>query len=200
MTDVPPTQPGDPSGVPPMPPPGGAAPPPPPPGGYTPPPPPPPAGGYTPPPPGYSATSPATGPGGAVLAEWPKRALAWLIEAGIGIGVVIVGFIVAAIFGAVSDALGALVSLLAYLAATGWWLYNGYLNGQTGQSFGKQYMKLKVVSEDTGQLIGGGMGVARALAHILDGIPCYIGYLWPLWDPKKQTFADKVIKTVVVEV
>ena len=27
----------------------------------------------------------------------------------------------------------------------------------------------------------------------------YLGYLWPLWDDKRQTFADKILSTVVVE-
>jgi hypothetical protein len=26
-----------------------------------------------------------------------------------------------------------------------------------------------------------------------------VGYLWPLWDDKRQTFADQVMKTVVIE-
>ena len=43
------------------------------------------------------------------------------------------------------------------------------------------------------------MAFVRQLAHILDGIPCYIGYLWPLWDAKRQTFADKVIGTYVID-
>jgi uncharacterized RDD family membrane protein YckC len=42
------------------------------------------------------------------------------------------------------------------------------------------------------------MAFVRDLAHFLDGI-FYIGYLWPLWDPKRQTFADKVCSTVVLE-
>jgi uncharacterized RDD family membrane protein YckC len=48
-----------------------------------------------------------------------------------------------------------------------------------------------------GRSIGGGLSFVRQLAHILDGI-CYIGYLWPLWDARKQTFADKIMGTVVV--
>ncbi len=37
------------------------------------------------------------------------------------------------------------------------------------------------------------------LAHFLDSLACYVGWLWPLWDPKRQTFADKIMSTVVVE-
>ena len=38
----------------------------------------------------------------------------------------------------------------------------------------------------------------RDLLHTLDGF-AYVGYLWPLWDAKRQTFADKIMKTVVVD-
>ena len=44
------------------------------------------------------------------------------------------------------------------------------------------------------------MAFVRDIAHILDSIICGlpIGWLWPLWDAKRQTWADKVMKTVVV--
>jgi len=35
--------------------------------------------------------------------------------------------------------------------------------------------------------------------HILDALPLFLGFLWPIWDAKKQTFADKIIKSVVVK-
>ena len=56
---------------------------------------------------------------------------------------------------------------------------------------------LRTVKAETGQPIGGGMGIVRAIAHIVDQIPCYLGFLWPLWDDKRQTFADKILGTVV---
>jgi len=27
---------------------------------------------------------------------------------------------------------------------------------------------------------------------------CYLGWFWPIWDRKRQTFADKIMRTVVV--
>lgn len=77
------------------------------------------------------------------------------------------------------------------------WNY-GYKQGTTGQSIGKKVMKFKVVSERTGQPIGFGASVLRQFAHIADGFLCNIGYLFPLWDPKRQTFADKIMSTVCV--
>ena len=68
--------------------------------------------------------------------------------------------------------------------------------GGAGSSIGKGVMKFKVVSEQTGQPIGFGMSIVRQLAHFLDSVICYIGYLFPLWDAKRQTIADKVMKTV----
>ena len=53
-------------------------------------------------------------------------------------------------------------------------------------------------SARTGQPIGALMTFARQLVHLLDALACYIGYLWPLWDAKRQTFADKIMSTVVI--
>jgi uncharacterized RDD family membrane protein YckC len=177
----PPPNPEQPPGDQPLPPPGGQ--PLPPPGGQQPPPP-----GYQPqPPPGGWAAQPA-GWQGPPLAEWPQRALAFLIDY---FGPVLVAVFVQV---AISTALGMLLAL----AALAWGIYNGYLQGETGQSYGKKQAGIRLLSQANGQPIGGGAGVGRFFVHIVDGIPCYVGFLWPLWDPMKQTFADKIMKTVVI--
>jgi uncharacterized RDD family membrane protein YckC len=77
--------------------------------------------------------------------------------------------------------------------------YNRWFQaGKTGQSWGKKVVGIRLVSEQTGQPIGAGMAFLRDLAHFVDGIICYIGFLFPLWDAKKQTLADKIVKTLVV--
>ena len=38
----------------------------------------------------------------------------------------------------------------------------------------------------------------RQIAHYVDQLICYIGYLFPLWDDKRQTIADKLMTTVCV--
>jgi uncharacterized RDD family membrane protein YckC len=140
--------------------------------------------------------APAAAPG--QLVPWSQRVMATLIDLGLVVAAFVVIFIVAVILGAIADALGALVMLLGYLAlAAVSYFYFPYLTGQTGQSPGKRLIGIKVVAEATGQPIGGGMGIARQFAHLLDGF-CMIGYLFPLWDPKKQTFADKIVSTVVI--
>ncbi len=71
--------------------------------------------------------------------------------------------------------------------------------GNTGYTIGKGILGIKLVKAETGQPIGAGMAFVRHLAHVLDAIPCYVGYFWPLWDAQRQTFADKVIGTYVID-
>ena len=61
-------------------------------------------------------------------------------------------------------------------------------------------LKCRVVDERTGQPIGFGRSVLRQLAHAVDAVICYVGFLFPLWDARRQTLADKLLKTVCVPV
>ena len=84
-------------------------------------------------------------------------------------------------------------------SSLGWWIYNRCIQaGRTGQSLGKKTLHLRLLSEKTGEPIGAGMAFARDICHILDSLACYIGWLFPLWDARRQTFADKIIGTVVI--
>jgi uncharacterized RDD family membrane protein YckC len=89
------------------------------------------------------------------------------------------------------------LGLLVMFAVQVW--NRAFKQGRTGQSIGKKVMGIRLVDEYSGRPIGAGMAFVRELAHALDGF-AYIGYLWPLWDDKRQTFADKILNTVVVEV
>lgn len=134
-------------------------------------------------------------------ATWLQRVGGYLIDA-----LVTVPFALLAVLlgrGETDPATG-----MAQLNAIGWIFvllsivvsaYNRwYLGGKTGQTWGRKALGIRLVGEQTGQPIGVGMAFVRDLAHIVDSIPCYIGYLFPLWDAKKQTLADKICKTVVV--
>ena len=44
------------------------------------------------------------------------------------------------------------------------------------------------------------MAFVRDLCHIIDQVICYIGYLFPLWDAKRQTLADKIMTTVCLPI
>jgi uncharacterized RDD family membrane protein YckC len=88
----------------------------------------------------------------------------------------------------------------AFLVELGLVIYSRYyLQGKTGQSWGKRVVHLRLVRMADGQPIGGGMAFVRDLAHTVDGLICYIGYLMPLWDDRRQTVADKLLNTVVLD-
>ncbi|MCD0453328.1 RDD family protein [Actinocorallia sp. API 0066] len=79
-------------------------------------------------------------------------------------------------------------------------LYVGYgvMEGTLGYSPGKGLFRLRVVHGRTGLPLGPLRGVGRVFAHIIDYVPCQLGYLWPLFDRRRQTFSDMVCETKVV--
>jgi uncharacterized RDD family membrane protein YckC len=90
------------------------------------------------------------------------------------------------------------ISGSAYLALLGFGIWNsGYLQGTTGRSLGRRVAVTKLISIETGQPVGFGWAVARQIWHVVD---FGVGFLWPLHDGKRQTFADKIVGTVVVNV
>jgi len=132
----------------------------------------------------YSANTPA-----AMYANWGQRVGAYLID--------YLPVFVADAIGVISR--NGIVWFLCIIASIAWWIYNRCIQaGRTGQSLGKRTLNLRLISENTGEPIGGGMAFARDICHILDSLACYIGWLFPLWDAKRQTFADKIIGTVVI--
>ena len=180
----------------------------------------PPPGNYPPPPPPPSQGGPGFGPPPQALPKeaytpWLTRVLAWIIDyipAAIILGIgwaVLLGtqetvcitypseFDVGDFCATGASTLGQLSLGLANIALLAYVIWNyGYRQGTTGSSIGKSIMKFKVVSESTGQPIGFGMSIVRQLAHFIDTIICFIGYLFPLFTAKRQTIADIIIKTV----
>ena len=141
------------------------------------------------------------------LASWGDRAVARLIDALYTLPAILVVAIGAGLSGANSGrggntalaTIGGLLAVVGYLAVFGVQIYNFIVvQGRTGQSWGKKRNGIRIVHQDTGQTLTLGNNFLRELCHYLDGV-AYIGYLWPLWDPMRQTFADKIMRTVVVK-
>ncbi|MGP8299606.1 RDD family protein [Streptomyces inhibens] len=93
-----------------------------------------------------------------------------------------------------------IIMVLAWLIIVGGSFFLMAKEGSTGQTPGKKALGIKVIKETTGQPLGFGMTFVRYLCRYLNGLLCGIGWLWPLWDEKNQTFADKIVGTVVVSV
>lgn len=80
-------------------------------------------------------------------------------------------------------------------------LYYVILIGKKGQTFGKMALGIKVVKVDTNQVPGiGGAVIREVVGKFLSAIILGIGYLWMIWDPKKQALHDKIASTVVIRV
>jgi uncharacterized RDD family membrane protein YckC len=95
-------------------------------------------------------------------------------------------------------AAGGLAVMLGFALTVAVSVWNRILRqGRRGQSLGKQALGIRLVSARITQPIGAAPAFGREIAHLLDGV-FYVGYLWPLWDPQKQTFADKIVGSVVV--
>ncbi|MFD7655204.1 RDD family protein [Actinosynnema sp. NPDC059797] len=147
-------------------------------------------------PPAYGQPAGYPAPAGG-YAEWGSRAVGALIDyvaPALAVGVL------AGIGAATGDpTLAFILSTVGYVAYLGFMIYNSwYLAGTTGQSMGKKVAKVKLVKEETGQPIGFGNAFVRHLCHFVDSLPCYAGWFAPLWEAKKQTWADKILGTVVV--
>lgn len=85
--------------------------------------------------------------------------------------------------------LGLLVPLLLYVWAM----------GRSGQPWGARIVGIRVVRATDGGPIGFGRALGRTLfAQFISGSIFYLGYLWMLWDPQKQTWQDKVVGSYVV--
>jgi uncharacterized RDD family membrane protein YckC len=90
--------------------------------------------------------------------------------------------------------------IIATLVLTAFYIWNVIvLQGNTGQSLGKRWIGIRLVHEEGEQPIGPLMAFIRAAIHIIDQLPAFLGFLWPLWDAKRQTFTDKVMRTIVIE-
>lgn len=166
---------------------------------------------------GYPPPSVAGARATAAYAPWLTRLLAWLIDIvpmvilmAVGYGMLlgtseteclvdVSEYDVAEFCSAGASPLGQASFAITWVLALAYFLWNyGYRQGATGSTLGKRVLKFKVVNENSGRPIGFMMSLVRVLAHAVDAAICYIGFLFPLWDAKRQTLADKIIKTICV--
>lgn len=148
---------------------------------------------------------------------WTTRAVATLIDLvpvlvvmGIGIGLLsgtrehvcaaeTTEYDVAPFCSTGSSTLGLAAFGIAVLLSVVYVIWNhGYRQGTTGASIGKAVLKIQIVSERTGQPLGFARSFLRQLVHALDAAVCWVGYLFPLWDRKRQTFADMIMNSVCI--
>ncbi len=169
------------------------------------------------PPPNPYDGRPTTGPafvfGG--YASWTSRVVAYLIDGflgGLAAFPVWIGYgLLIANTTTTTDAQGVdhvhfhsaagstVLILIGVVTGLAFFIWNQCIRqGRTGATLGKSVLAIRTVHADM-QPIGAGLAFVRYLLNIVNGIPCYLGYLWPIWDDKKQTFADKIMSTYVIK-
>jgi uncharacterized RDD family membrane protein YckC len=74
--------------------------------------------------------------------------------------------------------------------------YFTYLHGTYGQTAGDAAMSIRVGDIETGEVIGLQRAFLRWLMSIVSAVAIVLGYLWMLWDPERQTWHDKVARSL----
>jgi len=64
---------------------------------------------------------------------------------------------------------------------------------------GMMVLKIKITKE-SGSKVTYKDAILRYFAAILSAVALLVGYLWMIWDDKKQTWHDKLAQTVVIQV
>jgi Mce-associated membrane protein len=128
-------------------------------------------------------------------ASWPARAGAFAVDVLLGVAVI---------------ATMALLALTAPQRSWLWWVFTAVaaltllliaINRLlaptiTGWSLGRALFGIAVRKRD-GSTVGLTRLAARDVAHLLDTVALFIGWLWPLWDRRRRTFADLMLRTEV---
>ncbi len=135
----------------------------------------------------------------APFASFGKRVVGWLFD--YLLPWLVVG-IIAAIPPAImknSPSASTVSTVLLWGLPIVWFFVLSLLSGKSGATPGRKVAKTRLVDARTGQPIGVGKTFLRYICHFIDYVLCFVGWLFPLWDTKRQTLADKVLATCVIE-
>lgn len=78
-------------------------------------------------------------------------------------------------------------------------IYYVFMTYKYSATVGKMAMNIKVQHEDGSGLSLMDVILREVVGKFLSTIVLLLGYFWMLWDPKKQTWHDKLAKSVVVK-
>jgi len=70
---------------------------------------------------------------------------------------------------------------------------------QNGMTLGKYATKMRVVSQDYGEIPSFNSSLLRAVGRIVSETLFYIGFLMAFFNPMVQTFHDRLSKSVVID-
>lgn len=180
--------------------------------GYPPPYPPPYGQFFMPPPkpaPSWAAGSPV------VYAEWWQRMLAFLVDLVVVWGPTLVVMLIASqiagpgevdplsgdVDSSTRNAVLVVTFIVCYLVFISAYFALSH-GGEAGATLGKRLLRIRVADLGDGSSVGAGRAFLR---WVVAGsfwtflyIPGLLNLLWPIWDPQRQSWHDKIVNSVVV--
>ncbi len=78
-------------------------------------------------------------------------------------------------------------------------IYQAFFVMQYGASVGKIVMKIRVIEISSVQTPNVISALNRAIFRVISELLLYLGFLWGLLNPERQTWHDKTAKTLVVD-
>ncbi len=79
-------------------------------------------------------------------------------------------------------------------------VYQTFFVMQYGATLGKLAMKIRVIDIQTLDNPNFAVSLNRAIFRIISEMIFYLGFLWGMFDPQRQTWHDKTAKTLVIDV
>jgi uncharacterized RDD family membrane protein YckC len=134
------------------------------------------------------------------LADTKKRALAFFIDE------MLLSFLLII---ALWDAFSAAANIQEMIETTNMFfleymfmkiVYQGFFVMHYGASLGKMAMKIRVIEIRTVANPNVLCSLNRAIFRVISEMIFYLGFLWGMLDPTRQTWHDKTAKTLVVNV
>ena len=96
------------------------------------------------------------------------------------------------------------VSMMTFIQQNVWVLmsikviYHTFFTATNGATLGKYILKIKVVNEESGELLSWSMSFIRALVRTAGEMLLYFTFIFAFANPKRQTLQDKLAKSVVI--
>jgi uncharacterized RDD family membrane protein YckC len=144
------------------------------------------------------------------VADFGSRVVAYLVDTLVALAplvLTVIGFVVIGVSSSGSldspalTVVGILLAVGGYVGSIALSIWNRVFRaGRTGQSIGKQAQGLVLVDAVTGRPIGTGNAFLRELVNGVANSVLWLGSLWMLWDPDKQTLGDKAVHSTVIHV
>lgn len=128
-------------------------------------------------------------------ASWVSRAAGWVIDQAVMLLPLLLAVQAAA---SVHGAWAVALRTLGVVWAVSWFVGNRVVaQGRTGVTLGRAFLGTRLLEATTRRPCGWRRALWREVLHLLDAM-WLVGFLRPLWDGRRRTFADSIVETSVL--